>query len=89
LWALCAPRERGQLLTEREVLKGDRPVSAADKSDRSEKYEQPYQHASCRRAFEKKINRQTGDQVLAKDTCAQRRGFGEKTGMWGAEIRSA
>ena len=38
-WALDRTRQRGQLLTEREILERDRPVSAADQSDRSEEYE--------------------------------------------------
>jgi hypothetical protein len=32
--------QHGQLLTEREILKRDGPVSAADEADRSEAYEQ-------------------------------------------------
>jgi hypothetical protein len=33
------------LLTKREILERDRPVSAADQSDRSEEHEQRHQHA--------------------------------------------
>jgi len=38
-WSLDRTRQRGQLLTEREILERDRPVSAADQSDRSEEYD--------------------------------------------------
>jgi hypothetical protein len=38
-------RQRGQLLTEREILERDRPVSAADQSDRSEEYAERRQHS--------------------------------------------
>src|SRR5712692_6715425 len=34
LWAPGRARQRGQLLTKREILEGDRPVSAANQSDR-------------------------------------------------------
>jgi hypothetical protein len=37
--------QHGQLLTEREILERDGPVSAADESDRSEEYEQGRQHS--------------------------------------------
>ena len=60
LRAFCGACQRSHLLTEREVLKRDRSVSAADQSDRAESYDQRRQHAlSCRR-FELKINRRTG-----------------------------
>jgi hypothetical protein len=39
LGALDRTRQRGQLLTECEILERDRAVSAADQSDRSEEYE--------------------------------------------------
>src|SRR6266849_9739854 len=35
LWAPGRARQRGQLLTKREILEGDRPVYAANQSDRS------------------------------------------------------
>ena len=38
-------RQHGQLLTEREILERDGPVSAADQSDRSEEHDQRRQHA--------------------------------------------
>ena len=44
-WALDRARQRGQLLTEREILERDRPVSAADQSDRSEEYEERRKHS--------------------------------------------
>jgi hypothetical protein len=40
-WTLDGARQRGQLLTEREILERDRPVSAADQSDRSEDIRDP------------------------------------------------
>ena len=45
LRALDGARQGGQLLTKREVLKRDRPVSAADQSDRSEENDERRQHA--------------------------------------------
>jgi len=42
--AFCAARQRGHLLTQREVLKRDGAVSSAEQSDRSEKYDQRRQH---------------------------------------------
>ena len=45
LWAPGRTRQRGQLLTKRESLERDRPVSAADQSDRSEEHEQRRQQA--------------------------------------------
>jgi hypothetical protein len=44
-WVVDRARQRGQLLTKREIFERDRPVSAADQSDRSEEYEQGRQHA--------------------------------------------
>ena len=43
-WALDRSGQCGQLLTEREILERDGPVSVADESDRSEDYEQGRQH---------------------------------------------
>jgi hypothetical protein len=45
LWALGRAPPGGQLLTEREILERDRPMSAADQTDRSEEYDQRRQHA--------------------------------------------
>ena len=45
LWAPDLARQRGQLLTEREILERDRPMPAANQSNRSEEYEQRRQHA--------------------------------------------
>ena len=45
LWTLDRARQHGQLLTEREILERDRPVSAADQPDRSEEHDQRRQHA--------------------------------------------
>ena len=42
--AVARARQRGQLLTKREIFERDRPVAAADQSDRSEEYEQSCQH---------------------------------------------
>jgi hypothetical protein len=43
--AFCAARQRGQLLTQREVLEGDGPVPSAEQSDQSQEYDQGRQHA--------------------------------------------
>jgi len=45
LWTPARTRQRGQLLTEREILEGDRSVSTADQTDRSKEYHQRGQHA--------------------------------------------
>lgn len=45
LGALDRASQRGQLLTEREVLERDCPVSAAEQSDRSKEDDQRRQHA--------------------------------------------
>ena len=45
LRAFTDTRQRGQLLTKRQVLKGNRSVSAADQTDRSEDYDRRCQHA--------------------------------------------
>jgi hypothetical protein len=45
LRAFTDTRQRGQLLTKRQVLKGNRSVSAADQTDRSEQYDKRCQHA--------------------------------------------
>ena len=42
--AFCAARQRGHLLTQREVLERDGPAPSAEQSDRSEKYDQRRQH---------------------------------------------
>jgi hypothetical protein len=38
-------RQRGHLLTEREILERDRAVAAADQADRSQEHHQGRQHA--------------------------------------------
>jgi hypothetical protein len=38
-------RQSGQLLTKRQVLKGNRSVSAADQADRAEEYDKRCEHA--------------------------------------------
>ena len=49
LWAFDGARQCGLLLTERQVLKRDRSVSAADQRERSEHDDERGQHAvSCR-----------------------------------------
>jgi len=45
LRALTDTRQSGQLLTKRQVLKGNRSVSAADQAARSEEYDKRCQHA--------------------------------------------
>jgi hypothetical protein len=45
LWAVDCARQRGQLLTKREIFQRDCPMSAADQSDRSEEYEERRQPA--------------------------------------------
>ena len=42
--AFARARQSGHLLTEREVLEDDRPVSAADQADGSKEYEHRGQH---------------------------------------------
>jgi len=44
LWAPDRARQRGHLLAEGEILERNRPVPAADQSDRSEDYDQHRQH---------------------------------------------
>jgi hypothetical protein len=61
-------RQRGHLLTECEILKRDRPVSAADQSERSEEYKERRQHVvilSCLATT--KSTGGTSDLVLAND----------------------
>jgi hypothetical protein len=43
--AFGGARHRGQLLTEREILERDCPVSSAEQPDRSEENDQRRQHA--------------------------------------------
>jgi hypothetical protein len=45
LRALTSPREGGQLLPKRQVLKSNRSMSPAHQADRSEEYDQRCQHA--------------------------------------------
>src|SRR2546426_3396337 len=57
LRSFCCARQGGQLLTEREVLERDRPVSAAHQSDRSEEHTSELQspcNLVCRLLLEKK-----------------------------------
>src|SRR5262245_17683106 len=75
LRAFCSARERGHLLTEREVLECDGAVSAANQSDRSENNDQRCQHVSSCRAVEQKSIGGQCDQVLAKDSCSTKRIF--------------
>jgi hypothetical protein len=52
---LTARFSRGQLLTQRQILERNRPVSAAHQSNRSEEHRRR-QHARSSRAFDRKIN---------------------------------
>src|SRR6266852_6795168 len=52
----CAPKD-GQLLTQRQVLERDGPVSATDQPERSEQYDNRSQHALSCRAIDLRINR--------------------------------
>jgi hypothetical protein len=45
LWAVDRARQRGQLLTKREIFERDCSMSEADQSNRSEEYEERRQHA--------------------------------------------
>jgi hypothetical protein len=57
LWAVASTRQCGELLTKRQVLKGNRFVSAAHQADRSEEYDKRRQHAASCRVFGDRINR--------------------------------
>ena len=48
---LAAARQRGQLLTERQVLRRDRSVAAGDQSDEAHESDKGGQHALSCRAF--------------------------------------
>jgi hypothetical protein len=52
----CAPKD-GQLLTQRQVLEHDAPVTATDQPERSEPYDNRSQHALSCRAIDLRINR--------------------------------
>jgi hypothetical protein len=60
-----APEHR-QLMAEREVLKRDCAVSAADQCKRSEHYDMRRQHELSCRATDHRINGLVGDLILAK-----------------------
>ena len=69
LRALAGTCQDGQLLTKRQVLKGDRSVSAAHQADRSEENDKRRQHALSCRVFGDRINRRgRADRVMAKHT---------------------
>src|SRR5450759_4467792 len=53
-------RQHGQLLPKGQVLKGNRSVSAAHQTDRSENYDQRRQHTVSCRVFSDRINRGAG-----------------------------
>ena len=65
-----APEHR-QLMAEREVLKRDCALSAADQCKRSEHYDKRRQHELSCRATDHRINGLVGDLILAKHTAQQ------------------